>query len=179
MPPDRVRAFPAPAIGAGIERLAGYIPPPPPPPSPPPCSGTFRSWCSGDEGQYGAPVWPVVLWAQPASASITKTAASGVRQFLTLFGPPDTGVPIQCHSIGLDEAAYLPPAIRSSGLTARETNYSITSSARARIDCGTVSPSALAVLRLTTISNVVGCSTGRSAGLAPLRILSTKTAARL
>ena len=29
MPPDRVRAFPAPAIGAGIERLAGYIPPPP------------------------------------------------------------------------------------------------------------------------------------------------------
>jgi hypothetical protein len=132
MPPDRVRAFPAPAIGAGTERLAGYIPPPPPPPSPPPCSGTSRSWCSGDEGQYGAPVWPVVLWAQPASASITKTAASGVRQFLTLFGPPDTGVTIQCHSIRLDEAAYLPPAIRSAGLTARETNYSITSSARAR-----------------------------------------------
>ena len=127
------------------ERLAGDIPPPPPPPSPSPCSGTFRSWCSGDEGQYGAPVWPVVLWAQPASASITKTAASGVRQFLTLFGPPDTGVPIQCHSIGLDEAAYLPPAIRSAGLTARETNYSITSSARARIDCGMVKPSALAV----------------------------------
>ena len=105
MPPDRVRAFPAPAIGAGVEHLAGYIPPPPPPPSPPPCSGTFRSWCSGDEGQYGAPVWPVVLWAQPASASITKTAASSVRQLLTLFGPPDSGVPIQCHSIGLDEAS--------------------------------------------------------------------------
>jgi hypothetical protein len=132
MPPDRVRAFPAPAIGAGIERLAGYIPPPPPPPSPPPCSGTFRSWCSGDEGQYGVPVWPAIPWAHPVSTSITKTAASGVRQFFTFFGPPDTGVPIQCHSIGLDEAAYLPPAIRSSGLTARETNYSITSSARAR-----------------------------------------------
>src|ERR1700731_4639733 len=49
--------------------------------------------------------------------------------------------------------------------------HSITSSARARIDGGTVSPSALAVLRLTTSSNVVGCCTGRSAGLAPLRIL--------
>src|SRR5260370_23137092 len=48
----------------------------------------FVLWCSGDEGQYGASVWPVVLWAQPASASITKTAASGVRQLLTLFGPP-------------------------------------------------------------------------------------------
>jgi hypothetical protein len=28
-------------------------------------------------------------------------------------------------------------------------------------------------LRLMTSSNLVGCSTGRSAGLAPLRILST------
>src|SRR5438445_13000241 len=46
-------------------------------------------------------------------------------------------------------------------------SYSITSSARARIDAGTVRPSASAVLRLTTSSNVVGCWTGRSAGLAP------------
>jgi hypothetical protein len=36
------------------------------------------------------------------------------------------------------------------------SGYSITSSALSRIDCGTVSPSALAVLRLTTISNFVG-----------------------
>jgi hypothetical protein len=28
----------------------------------------------------------------------------------------------------------------------------------------------LAVLRLITVSNLVGCSTGRSAGFAPLRI---------
>lgn len=51
--------------------------------------------------------------------------------------------------------------------------YSMTSSASSRSVCGIVSPSAFAVLRLTTSSNVVGCSTGRSAGLAPLRILST------
>src|SRR6266481_2887416 len=49
--------------------------------------------------------------------------------------------------------------------------YSITTSARARIDGGTVRPSALAVLRLITSSNIVGCCTGRSAGLAPFRIL--------
>jgi hypothetical protein len=56
--------------------------------------------------------------------------------------------------------------------------HSITSSARASSDCGTVRPSALAVLRLMTSSNFVGCSIGKSAGLAPLSILSTKTAAR-
>src|SRR5215468_1052749 len=47
--------------------------------------------------------------------------------------------------------------------------YSITSSARASSDGGTVRPSALAVLRLITSSNLVGCSTGRSDGLAPSR----------
>jgi hypothetical protein len=51
--------------------------------------------------------------------------------------------------------------------------YSITSSACSSTDCGIVSPIALAVFMLTTSSNLVGCSTGRSAGFAPLRILST------
>src|SRR5437899_10820330 len=36
-----------------------------------------------------------------------------------------------------------------------------------------VRPSVLVVLRLTTSSNLVGCCTGRSAGLAPLRIRPT------
>ena len=44
----------------------------------------------------------------------------------------------------------------------------MTSSAWARMDGGIVSPSAWAVLRLITSSNLVGCWTGRSAGLAPL-----------
>ena len=38
---------------------------------------------------------------------------------------------------------------------------------------GIVRPRALAALRLMTRWNVVGCSMGRSAGLAPCRILST------
>jgi len=37
--------------------------------------------------------------------------------------------------------------------------------------CGEAVPSVLAVLRLIHVSNLVGCSTGRSAVLAPLRIL--------
>src|SRR5262249_13774350 len=51
--------------------------------------------------------------------------------------------------------------------------HSITSSARARIESGMVTPSVLAILRSTIRSNLVGCWTGRSEGLAPLRILST------
>src|SRR3954452_10653506 len=39
-------------------------------------------------------------------------------------------------------------------------------------------PSSLAVLRFSTRSNLAVCSTGRSAGFAPLRIFSTYSAAR-
>ena len=56
--------------------------------------------------------------------------------------------------------------------------YSMTSSARASSVGGTSRPSALAVVRLMTRSNLVGCSTGMSAGFAPRKILSTKSAAR-
>jgi len=51
--------------------------------------------------------------------------------------------------------------------------YSITSSARTSNVGGTSRPSALAVLRLMTSSYLVGACTGRSAGLAPLRMRST------
>jgi hypothetical protein len=50
--------------------------------------------------------------------------------------------------------------------------HSITSSARASSNGGMVRPSALAVLRLMISSNLLGCSIGRSAGFAPLKILS-------
>jgi hypothetical protein len=46
--------------------------------------------------------------------------------------------------------------------------YSITSSAVARNVIGGSKPNALAVLRLIASSNLVGCSIGRSVGLAPL-----------
>src|SRR6516162_3620292 len=49
-------------------------------------------------------------------------------------------------------------------------SHSITSSKRASSVCGTVSSSALAVLRLITNSVFVDCWTGRSAGFSPLRM---------
>src|SRR4051794_4220236 len=51
--------------------------------------------------------------------------------------------------------------------------HSMTSSARASSEGGTSNPRALAVLRLITNSYLVGCSTGRSEGLAPFRTRPT------
>src|SRR5262249_45949143 len=48
--------------------------------------------------------------------------------------------------------------------------HSITSSATASNLSGTSRPNALAVFKLTTSSNLVGCMTGISAGRVPLRI---------
>src|SRR6516164_6933341 len=53
--------------------------------------------------------------------------------------------------------------------------HSITSSASNWIELGTSMPSALAVCALMTNSNLVDCKTGRSAGLAPLRIWPVMT----
>jgi hypothetical protein len=68
--------------------------------------------------------------------------------------------------------------LRIRAITGREQMqqsqcYSITSSARASSASGTVRPSALAVLRLSTVSYLVGACTGRSAGFSPLRMRST------
>src|SRR5436309_1597704 len=57
-------------------------------------------------------------------------------------------------------------------------HHSITSSARASSIGGISILRALAVLRLITRSNFVGCSTGKSDGLAPCKILCTYEAPR-
>ena len=85
-----------------------------------------------------------------------------------------------CSRSGLYKAAGyridLPATAASSASavnTSEALDYLITSSARCSNAGGIVNPSALAVFRLMTSSNFVGCSTGRSVGLAPLKILST------
>src|SRR5262245_13248927 len=60
-----------------------------------------------------------------------------------------------------------------SDLSTRHSSHLISLVARARTSGGIVRPICFAVFRLITNSNFVGCSTGRSAGLAPFRILST------
>src|SRR5262249_15468834 len=56
--------------------------------------------------------------------------------------------------------------------------HSITSSASNCIALGIAIPSAVAVPRLITSSNLVGCSTGRSPATSPLRIRPASTPAR-
>jgi hypothetical protein len=58
-------------------------------------------------------------------------------------------------------ATSAPHSVRVAAMRVLRTqNYSITLSARANSASGTVTPIALAVLRLITSSNLVGCWTG-------------------
>jgi len=87
---------------------------------------------------------------------------------------PREGVEIHVRLRG----AYECDQERGDDLPSRGTHiglgcYWITSSARWMRDGGIARPRALAVLRSISSLNLVGCSTGRSAGFAPLRILST------
>jgi hypothetical protein len=101
-----------------------------------------------------------------------------------IHGEPELPAHISAHLFrtrllegGSQEASYTgkPHFMRrlSQHALAGARAYRITSSAWKRRIEGTVKPSAWAVLRLMTSLNFRGCSTGRSAGLAPLRILST------
>ena len=118
------------------------------------------------------------------------SSSSGVRQQIAASGEAVRTqglIPAARHDVAwvkAPEHLAEPPGAPMGGPSCRHPRnsmrghsdvkfYSMTSSARARSDSGMVRPIALAVLRLTTISYRVGCCTGRSMGLAPLRILST------
>src|SRR5215831_2185996 len=102
--------------------------------------------------------WPH-QWFQPGAS-----AAAGCR--VSLIG---TSVP---HHAQRFVSSGWPCSSRQVGGTGAE-DYSITFSACCRSDGGIVRPSALAVFPLMTRLYFVGCSMGRSAGFAPLSILST------
>ena len=80
---------------------------------------------------------------------------------------PITGIAGCCARAASGHAASCAPA--SPAMNSRRS-HSITSSALASSVVGTVRPSILAVWALMTSSNLDACTTGRSAGLAPLRI---------
>jgi len=67
----------------------------------------------------------------------------------------------------------LSPALAAKAIRPQPSPHSITSSARAISEGGTVRPSSFAALRLMTRLSLDACSTGRSLGLAPRSILST------
>ena len=99
-------------------------------------------------------------------AAVGDAEASGVVGSLARPGGNLTGL------------TFFNPELAAKQRDEVAASHSITSSARSRMDVGTSSPSALAVLRLTIVSNFVARSTGRSLGFTPFRILSTNVAAR-
>ena len=96
----------------------------------------------------------------------------------------ESGFPAKDHVCFTPESGHVQcksrcPLSANSGLMqcSNWDRYSITSSVIRRNSRVIVSPSSFAVFKLMTSSNLVGCSTGSSEGLAPLRILSTNGAA--
>ena len=132
----------------------------------------------GTHERRPSPPWPtigapacIVTKLAEISAYLGEFAAVPMMQEQSLSSRRN---PVRISAIHPSEPfAFNSEIDRSRPKAAIRLSYSITSSARERIDGGMVKPSALAVLRLTTSSNVVGCCTGRSAGLAPLAIRST------
>src|SRR6266850_3578021 len=88
-------------------------------------------------------------------------------------GATTPAVPLECPRIMSTDLNSLicktDLAVGAPGGVAQRMN----SVAWRRRDDEMVRPRAWAVLRLITNSKIIGCSTGRSAGLAPFRILST------
>ena len=97
----------------------------------------------------------------------------------------DYGPGFELYGVGTSPVRRSSRSARCAGRSARTASrlrcgrYSMTRFARTRTVGGIVNPSAFAVFRLMTSSNLSGCSTGRSAGLAPFAILSTRRAACL
>ena len=138
------RGFPG-ACRRGICRVRG-----------PPCLGVVPSRPQGLTLGFRRHQWPQRgtsggYWWSPASRGSAGT-------------PPH---------LDADPVVVLPARHSTIPCNSPMPPYWITSSAWKRRVGGIVRPSALAALRLMTNSNFIGCSTGRSPGLVPFRILST------
>src|ERR1700719_2628471 len=119
-------------------------------------SETHHRAATPDDGLRKSSTHPTRLTAVPAGDSRGRFEGQGERRE---FQPPRQ---LMTHSVTLRPL-----------ITILRKVYSITSSARTRNDSGIVKSSAFAVLRLITSWNLVGCSTGRSAGRAPFKMRST------
>src|SRR5215831_33883 len=114
--------------------------------------------------ESGSSIWGVVAPAWAKLKRMPRTPSACMRS-----------------SSSVDTASLTTAALPSGGSVRKLDEplpQSITSSARTSSVEGMVRPSALAVLRLITILNVVGSSTGRLAGLMPFKTLSARPATR-
>ena len=116
----------------------------------------------------------------PPKADIDRTHRDGFHSKSIITRIPPASCPVRVtadrhfRSAPKNRHRQAVPACPFCAKLGSRLSHSITSSAVANISGGMVQPMAFAVLRLMISSNLVTCSTGRSAGLAPFRILSTK-----
>ena len=100
------------------------------------------------------------LWVNRVAAGSCRSLAS------TLRSATESGRKVRA-------SRRLVAKCQKSAIAASPPVYSITSSAIESSVGGTVRPSILAVSALMTSSNLLACATGKSAGLAPLRMRPT------
>ena len=162
--------------------LASSSQPSHPPSTPIRACGPAWPWM-GSGVRWPPQVGPVLeSWVQGVHAIAWRACRSGTRERGT-SGRWRQSAPLLC-SAGVSYASLLAPVAvfpavySTTPLSSPVHAYWITSVAWKRSLGGMVRSSAFAVCKLMTSSNRMGRSTGRSPGLLPLRILSTKVAAR-
>ena len=185
MPPPKATLRPLPSHQTGLPRL-----PEPPfrraaPTTPADRAGAYVDCFPASHGlpQMAGGSASALSLSRPAQASLTLRPAGSLSgpqaTFVTRLQPlrlparaarqlPDQSTTLRVDSSSTDDPR-LRAALPGSDISQR---HSINSLARSRNVSGIVSPSALAVVRLIMRSNLVGCSTGMSAGFAPRKILS-------
>ena len=126
--------------------------------------------------------WPA-FWDAVTSPRVVASyrltfGASLAAALLNILGQRCLDLVDQAPTLsGRQALGFFEDALEAMHLGGLQSLY-VTLSARANTLGGIVRPICFAAFRLMMNSNFVGCSTGRSAGLAPLRILSTYVAAR-
>src|SRR5262245_25844245 len=134
------------------------------------CSGTANK-CD----EFPSPHCPHPSFGTSIVAGqIDRSKGVSRREWMSALGQKQTYA-VQNRMSALPPIADMCSAIRHVcfGPKADMASYSRTSSARASTAGGTVRPRDFVVLRLITISYLVGACTGMSAGFSPLRMRST------
>jgi hypothetical protein len=111
--------------------------------------------------------------AERGDAAFTRLTLEGPLGVKLGSGKPFAECPLYPDERASSTAPTVPfRAMKRLLPCSKQLCHSMTLSARASNAGGTVTPSALAVLRFITSSNLVGCSTGMSATLRPRKSMA-------
>ena len=141
----------------------------------------LRTHAAGQSGPSRAAAFPPFAAAPP-----TDSVDSGLRADLVIASSRDSSNVNSDRTVGccgpgqLGQLGQRPCSVSKRGAKPRHSRqcHRKISSARDASDCGMTSPCTFALARFRARANLIGCSTGMSAGLLPRKIRSTNSAAR-